>query len=145
MAMGYQVFFFFFCLLFFFDSWGGGGINRRIWCFYWSVKISPTVVLSCSKAGSDVPEMERSWWLLGDLRSLWWSSGDSVCQGQSAQWPSSAHSSSVSSGYCHRSREHSDCSSAYHGTHHTSGHPTHTASLPPAREQKKKNIYIYIL
>ena len=54
-----------------------------------------------------------------------------MCQVLSVLQPSSAHSSSADSGYCHRSREHSDRCSAYHGTRHTPDRPTRMASLRP--------------
>ena len=60
-------------------------------------------------------------------------------RGQSAQQPSSARSSSGGSGCCRRSRGRSDCSSAYHGTHHTSGRPAHMASLPPESRKYDMN------
>lgn len=141
---------FFCCCCCFFPGLLGGrgeGLNCQIVHFFvsWDIYPWPSIVLGCSKGGPCVPEMERSWWLLDDPRSLWWSSGGFVCLGQSAPRPSSAHSSSVGSGCCHRSKEHSDCSSAYHDTHHTSGHPAHRASLPPAGGEKKIVELFHIL
>ena len=70
--------------------------------------------------------------IIHSLCSSWWNNSGSVCLVQNELMSSSVRSSSVGSGYCHKSRGHSIHRNAVHDIHHTPGHQEHMVLPQPS-------------